>query len=294
MSDTSEPTAEYEHGESEPLEGRYVWIECQEETYRTYYEVAGRGDVPLVLLHTAGADSRQYHHLQTDEAILDRFTVYAFDMPWHGKTLPPRNEEWWTEEYRLTTDFYEDFIMRFLDAMDVTQPVVLGCSMGGAIVLRLARVHGEALRAVIGLESTAFAPTRDIGYLDHPHVDSEVVRPEWVYGLQAPQSPEQYKRDSWWYYSQAGHNVYLGDLHFYAEDWDAREDVTDIDTDECEVYLLTGEYDFSAAPHDTQAVADRIDGAYFEVMGELGHFPMVENPERFKEYLDPVLTEIVR
>lgn len=293
MSDDAVSAPEdFEHGEREAIDAGYVWIEHDGEKYRTYYETAGDGDVPLVLLHTASADSRQFRHLMNDEDVLERFTLYAFDMPWHGQSFPPLSDEWWEDDYRLTTDFYAGFIMSFARSMDLEQPAVMGCSMGGAIVLELAISYAEELRAVIGLESTAHAPTRDIGYLDHPHVNQEVVRPEWTYGLQAPQSPDRFKRESWWTYSQGGHGVYVGDLYFYTEDWDVRDDLADIDTDECDVYLLTGEYDFSASPDDTRAVAEEIDGARFEVMEEMGHFPMVENPKLFKEYLAPVFGQI--
>ncbi|WP_411968904.1 alpha/beta fold hydrolase [Haloferax sp. YSSS75] len=293
MSDAAKTGEDFEHGEREALTGGYVWLECQGEKYRTYYEVAGSGDVPLVLLHTASADSRQYRHLMNDEDILDRFTLYTFDMPWHGQTCPPLDTEWWSDDYQLTTDFYAEFVMTFVDAMGLDQPAVMGCSMGGAIVLELAISYATDLRAVIGLESTGFAPTRDIGYLDHPHINNEVVRPEWTYGLQAPQSPEKFRRESWWHYTQGGHGVYVGDLHFYTQDFDVREEVAAIDTDECGVYLLTGEYDFSASPGDTKEVAEKIEGVYFEVMEEMGHFPMVENPELFKQYIDPVLDDIL-
>lgn len=284
--------ADFEHGETEALDAGYVWLEFEGDSYRTYYETAGDGDVPLVMLHTASADSRQYRHLMNDEDLLEQFTLYTFDVPWHGNTFPPMTREWWTEDYRLTTDFYAGFIMTFVRAFDLDQPAVMGCSMGGAIVLELAISYAEELRAVIGLESTAHAPTRDIGYLDHPHVNQEVVRPEWTYGLQAPQSPEQLKRESWWTYSQGGDGVYVGDLYFYTEDWDVRDDLSSIDTDECGVYLLTGDYDFSASPEDTRLVANEIDGAEFTEMEGMGHFPMVENPALFREYLDPVFEKV--
>lgn len=292
MSDDGAEPADFEHGEFEPVDAGYVWIEFEGEKYRTYYETAGDGDVPMVCLHTAGADSRQYRHLLNDADVRDDYTVYAFDMPWHGQTLPPTTDDWWTEDYRLTTEFYAGFVAAFVRVLDLERPVVLGCSMGGAIVLELARAYADDVRTVIGLETTANAPTRDIGYLDHPHVNQEVVRPEWVYSLQAPQSPERRKRESWWLYSQAGHGVYTGDLHFYANDWDARGDLGEIDTDRCGVYLLTGEYDYSASPDDTRKVAAEIDGAHFEEMAGIGHFPMVENPDRLKEYLRPILDEI--
>ena len=231
MSDAVSDPEDFEHGEREAIDAGFVWLECQGEKYRTYYETAGDGDVPLVLLHTASADSRQYRHLLNDKDLLDRFTLYTFDMPWHGQSFPPLTTDWWTEDYELETDFYAEFIMTFVDAFDLDQPGVVGCSMGGAIVLELAHTYAEDLRAVVGLESTAHAPTRDIGYLDHPHVNQEVVRPEWTYGLQAPDSHERFKRESCWTYSQGGDGVYVGDLYFYTQDWAIRDDLADIDTD---------------------------------------------------------------
>ena len=55
---------------------------------------------------------------------------------------------------------------------------------------------------------------------------------------------------------------------------------------------LTGEYDYSASPRDTEAVVARVKGAKFSVMKGLGHFPMSENPDAFLGYLRPVLDEI--
>jgi pimeloyl-ACP methyl ester carboxylesterase len=57
-----------------------------------------------VCLHTAGADSIEFRHLLVDPEITGRYRVIAFDMPWHGRSLPP--DGWWNEEYKLTRDFY--------------------------------------------------------------------------------------------------------------------------------------------------------------------------------------------
>jgi len=279
------------HGTMESTAGRYVWVTVDDRPYRVYYERAGDGDVPLLCLHTAGADSRQWRHVLTDPALGEQFTIYAFDLPWHGRSFPPMDErtDWRDEEYRLTTDEYAAYVVRFVDALNLQNPVAVGCSMGGAIVLELAAAYDDLFRGVVGLESTAFAPERDIGYLDDPSLNAEVVRAEWADGLQAPESPDRFTRESWWVYSQGGPGVYTGDLYFYATDWDGREMVSDIDTDACSVHLLTGEYDYSALPSDAAFVGERIDGASVEIMDGVGHFPMVENPERFREYILPAL-----
>ena len=65
-----------------------------------------------------------------------------------------------------------------------------------------------------------------------------------------------------------------------------------IDTTVCPLYLLTGEYDFSCTAEDTLRTAAQIPGAQVQVMKELGHFPMSENPARFRECILPVLEKI--
>ena len=72
----------------DPIVGRYLHVMLQERPHRLYFEEAGHG-IPLVCLHTAGADGRQFRHMMTDAAITDAFRVIAFDLPWHGKSSPP-------------------------------------------------------------------------------------------------------------------------------------------------------------------------------------------------------------
>jgi len=91
----------------EPIVGRYLRLTLGGRPHRVYFEEAGQG-IPLVCLHTAGADNRQYRHLLNDTAITRDFRVLAFDMPWHGKSLPPLG--WQDEEYRLTTSGYIEMI----------------------------------------------------------------------------------------------------------------------------------------------------------------------------------------
>ena len=52
----------------EPITGRYIHLKIQDVPYRIYYEEAGQG-VPLLCLHTAGSDGRQYRALLNDEDI---------------------------------------------------------------------------------------------------------------------------------------------------------------------------------------------------------------------------------
>jgi pimeloyl-ACP methyl ester carboxylesterase len=91
---------------------------------------------------------------------------------------------------------------------------------------------------------------------------------------------------------QGGPGVFKGDLHFYTADGDVRARLSEIDTQICPLYLLTGTYDYSCTPDDTRQLAARIKGAKLQIMQELGHFPASENPALFLKYLRPVLQEI--
>ncbi|SFJ38735.1 alpha/beta fold hydrolase [Brevibacillus centrosporus] len=273
----------------DPVTGRYVEMTVQGKHYRIYYESAGQG-VPLVCLHTAGADSRQYQELLRNRELLSRFQVIAFDLPFHGRSMPPK--EWWLEPYRLTTDLYVEFIMTFLQTADIEEPLMLGCSMGGNITLELAYRFPEKFRGVIALEAAAATGGRLNDYLFHPQINGGEMCATNVYGLMAPQSPEHLRRDVWWIYSQGAPGVYYGDISFYSEDWNATDRVGKIDTSQCPVFLFTGEYDYSCSPEMSRKTAALIPGAEFQVMNAMGHFPMSENPDLLMKYLRPVLDKL--
>src|SRR5215831_14592689 len=157
----------------EPIVGRYVAVTVGDATHRIFFEEAGQG-IPLLCLHTAGADSRQWRHVLNDAEITRRFRVIAFDLP-----------------------------------------VIMGCSMGGAISLKVAAEYSGELTGIVGLEATAYAPGRYNEFLHHPAVHGGELCASYTFGLCAPSSPEVAKRENWWYYSQGGPGVYAGDVHYY-------------------------------------------------------------------------------
>jgi len=276
--------------ELEPIVGRYTQVEIQDRANRIYFEEAGQG-IPLVCLHTAGADATQFRHLLNDQGITNDYRIIAFDLPWHGKSLPPAGYH--VEEYKLTTEVYVETIMTVCRTLELEQPVIMGCSMGGRIVLELALRRDKELRAVIALEGADHQePWYDTNWLNRPDIHGGEVSAGLVSGLVAPQSPEEYRWETLWGYLQSGPGVFKGDLHFYREDSDYRDRVADIDTANCPVYLLTGEYDFSCTPEDTLRTAARIEGAQAVIMEGLGHFPMCEDPAQFRKYIMPVLDQI--
>lgn len=272
--------------------GRYVHIQLDRLDYRIYFEEAGAG-IPVLLQHTAGSHGSQWRHLLEDPRLTSRFRLIAYDLPFHGKSLPPTDDRWWEREYRLTTEFLMSVPVALADVLELERPVYMGCSIGGLLALDLARYHADRFRAVIGLESAlkvggSFDALRGLW---HPRVSND-YKAALMYGLMSPTSPEELRRETIFVYSQGWPPAFLGDLHYYIEDHDLREEAANIDTSRCPVHLLTGEYDYSATPGHGEAAHEAVAGSTFSVMPQLGHFPMSENPSRFIDHLLPILDAI--
>ncbi|MDL9948163.1 alpha/beta hydrolase [Gordonia sp. ABSL11-1] len=269
-----------------PITGRYIHLDVEGSRRRIYFESAGQGPA-IVCLHTAGADSRQYRYMLEDGELTEKYTVYAFDMPWHGRSDPP--DDWESTRYALTTDTYAATVLSFIEALDIHTPILVGCSMGGAIGLYLAAHHGDLFSGVCALEGGLGNPRRFVEWTNRADVDHSTFLVSWVGGLIAPTSPRGPRTQTLWGYAQSGPGVYQGDTYFYSHDLPRR--VVDIPQASCPLYVFSGEYDYSATTEMSRDAADRLGGELID-MRTKGHFPMSEDPVGFARYLYPVLEKI--
>ena len=288
-------------GEPEPITGHYININIDSESYRIYYEEAGTGDIPIICGHTAGSDSRQWRHILIDSNLHKDFRLIAFDLPGHGKSFP--KDEWWKEEYVLKENFYENAIVALARELKLVRPIFMGCSMGGNITPHIALDFPGLFRSLIAVEASDFSGqvegtekenSYSYEWMYNPSVHGGDAAATSIYSLMAPTSPEKYKRETWWGYSQSGPGIFRGDLLFWGRDHDVRKSASKIDTSKTSFYIFNGEYDWSTPPEHGARLASKIKGAKHIVMKNVGHFPMSENPEEFKKYLYPVLDEIKR
>jgi len=274
----------------EAITGRYAHVELAGQTYRTYFEQAGSG-IPLVCLHTAGADSRQYRHLLNDTDIAERFQIIAFDMPRHGRSLPPDGT--WTDRYSLTRRFYMDFIEAFCAGLDLERPALLGCSMGGYLMLDLAIERPGTYRALIAVQPRAYAPywTALNSIVDSPdynfHSIVAVVR-----AFSSPRSPADRRREVEWIYSQGGPGVIAGDFEYAGGDHDVRDRLAEIDPSGVGLFVIAGDGDLSCLPEHTDELLAAAPGLPVVRIADAGHFPPSENPRAFRAALLPILDTI--
>jgi pimeloyl-ACP methyl ester carboxylesterase len=272
--------------------GRYVHLTLDGHDHRIYFEEAGEG-IPLLMQHTAGCHGSQWRHLFDVPEITDHFRLIAYDLPYHGKSVPPVSKEWWAEPYNLKGDFLRSVPIKLAEALELDDPVFMGCSVGGLLALDLARRHPDLFSAVISVEGALNieGDLETMQELWHPQVSNE-YKARLMDGVMSPTSPKAYRKETSFVYAGGWPPVFLGDLYYYIEDYDLRETAGEIDTNRVGVHILSGEYDYSGTSELGRRAHQEIAGSTWTEMRGVGHFPMSENPVQFVEYLRPILDRI--
>lgn len=281
-----------EQGQVDAPVGRYVHLNLGGCDHRIYYEEAGQG-IPLLLQHTAGCHGSQWRHLFEMPEITNRFRLIAYDLPCHGKSLPPVEQDWWAQPYRLQGEFLRSVPRVLSQVLKLDRPVFMGCSVGGLLALDLAQRHAEEFRAVVSVEG-ALKVEGDIKHYNelwHPAISNE-YKARLMDGLMSPTSPKAYRKETSYVYASGWPPVFLGDLHYYMSEYDLRETAAQIDTNQVGVHILSGEYDYSGRSEFGQEAHEAIPGSTWTEMQGVGHFPMSENPQAFANYLMPILDSL--
>lgn len=118
---------------------------------KLHYRKLGHGPRVLLAFHGFGQDSAYYEPVA--EGIQEQYTIYAFDLFFHG-------ESWLAKTHTpLTKEFLSELVGRFLEAKQVKTFSVAGFSMGGKFALTLLesftdRIHSVFLVAPDGIKTS--------------------------------------------------------------------------------------------------------------------------------------------
>lgn len=93
---------------------------------KTEYQIWGEGDIPVLLLHGWGASFDTYRGMAA--ALGDRCRLYAVNFPGCGGTE--------TMQTPWNLDDYCDFVLEFINAMKLDNPIMIGHSHGGRVVMK--------------------------------------------------------------------------------------------------------------------------------------------------------------
>lgn len=259
----------------EEIVGHYVDVDGT----RAFFDEVGSGR-PIVCVHTAGSDSREYRYLLP---LLARrgLRAIAVDLPGHSRSYPVG----W--EPTRTIHGHAEFVHRFARAVCDQPPVILGCSIGGDITLDLVAHHSEDLAAAIPMEGAAWTPTfPNPAEMAHPS-----WRPGWqdlmeraaIASLNRSISPQKTVELRWQH--RGSQAAAAGDL----EGWATHDVRGRLGTARCPVLLLVGEEDFWVPVEIVEATARELPDCELRVLKGVGHYPMFEAPEEIAKIVGEFL-----
>ncbi len=116
---------------------------------RMYYQKAGTGNVPIVLVHGFGASSFSWRNNLHSIAEAG-FTVYAPDMRGFGLS-----DKGWDQS--MSQDAQADRLKAFLDAQGIDRAVLAGNSMGGGIVTNFALRYPDRVRGLVLVDPAIYS-----------------------------------------------------------------------------------------------------------------------------------------
>ena len=251
---------------------------------KTYYETNNGPHNPkgtIVALHTAGRDCRQYHGMM--DLWEDKFNVIAFDMPAHGKSWPlPGNVG--------ITDYkeYGKFVWDFIQAMNITDPIVIGCSVAGNMVYYIAEHY--PVKAMVSMQGSTYIKAMGSSYgatvdlLDNPYVSCQHSHWDFSESLIGSKCPPEAHE-----FIMCGRTK-KADLSIY-NNYDVTDDLKKIT---CPCLLIRGEEDWNVPEHYYHTAMEGLVNAkkvqFVPVPGH-GHFIAVEAPEVICKLIDEFLMD---
>ena len=128
-----------------------VSLEIVIDGMKMNYNVSGQGR-DMILLHGWGGSVKSFEPVH--RCMEKHFRVYSLDLPGFGGSQEPP-DVWGSEEY-------SNFVNKFLDKLNIENPILVGHSFGGKICIRVATLR--KVNKVILIGSTGIKPKRKPKY----------------------------------------------------------------------------------------------------------------------------------
>ena len=202
-------------------------------------------------------------------------------------------------EGTVTMEQFADDLAALLDALAITEPVVLcGLSMGGYIAWQFARRHAARLKGLILCDTRAVPDTAE-GAVNRRKLADDVVRtgPELVANAMLPKLFSDRETSRRTELKDELRQVMLATdprgiaaaSRGMAERADAQPWLATIN---CPALLLVGEQDVISTPAEMSEIASALPHATFRVIPDAGHLAPLENPGPTNDAIRSFLTEL--
>ncbi|MEI8055496.1 MAG: alpha/beta hydrolase [bacterium] len=236
---------------------------------KVHYKVEGQG-VPLLLLHGWGCSAEAVAKLQ--KHLARQFTTYAIDLPGFGLSTVPE-EIWGSAEYANS-------IAQFINAVKIIDPILIGHSMGGKIIIELVARKLVNVKKIVLISSAGVRLPRSFK-LNLRICFFKILKFLSIFGLQL----EMYKKK----FGSADYKNASGRMRSILVKV-VNEDVTALLSQiKVPTLLLWGDQDTSTPLAAGAIMHKMISGSEFKVFSGSGHFPFLDNYEKVVMELDGFL-----
>jgi pimeloyl-ACP methyl ester carboxylesterase len=233
---------------------------------RVRYRVAGDGP-SVLLLHGWGGRIESFTPVYND--LVRSYTVYAIDFPGFGDSTLPA-VPWGSADYARLT-------LAVMDRLQLASPHIIAHSFGGQVAMNLAATHPERLGKLVLVASAGVRGPRTL----KAHVKRCVSRlGKWVSAYGGPFGKTL--RDALYQRIQSQDYADAGPLRptlVKVVNEDLRALLPHI---KCPTLLIWGEHDRDVPPAAAQVMARLIPDAQLVIFENAGHFPYLDQFDRFR------------
>jgi len=253
---------------------------------RIDYEVAGEGDTTLLFVH-GWCINKSYWESQVDY-FKDRYKVVTLDLPGHGDS--DRNRTDWSMH-----NFGSD-VVTVMEALMLDNVVLIGHSMGGNVILEAASMKPKAVIGFVGVDNF-----KDLGmeysteekqemdnFISQISDDYKGVVTGYASGMLFSESTEKKIQ------KRVLHDILNTPQEVSVGMLKSLSSVNEIEGGQMsrlrvKVHLINCD-----GMPTNEGQLKKYCGDAYEVhsIGSLGHYPMIEAPDRFNQILDEILQSL--
>lgn len=243
---------------------------------KVIYEDVGEGK-PILLLHGWGSESK--HFACIINALKDRFRLVAPNFPGCGGSE--------TMDTPWTLSDYEDFVLEFLNKLNIKNPVMMGHSHGGRVTLSLCAKGKVSPEKIVLLDAAGLIPKKSFKQKARAKsfkIIKNVLLLPVVKNFSEPLLEKARK-----HFGSADYNAappVLRQTLVNLVNTDLREELHKITAS---TLLIWGENDTATPLEDAKIIESKIKDAGLCVIKGAGHFAFAEAPKQTAAILNSFL-----
>ncbi|MBS4021009.1 MAG: alpha/beta hydrolase [Dethiobacter sp.] len=230
-------------------------------------------DEAIIFIHGAGGNKQRW--IYQLEAIADTAYGVALDLPGHGQSEGPPCDQ---------VFLYREWVREFIAAMGLSNLIVAGHSMGGAVALDFTLKYPELVRGLILVGSAArfkVNPVRLEAYKKGEY------RAEWARESFSTSSPEElvskYAEESMSVSPTVRYMDFLSCSRFETEN---------IKNIKVPTLIICGTEDMSTPPVLSERLSQQIDNSELVLIENAAHQVMLEQPAMVNQSLTNFLNRV--